>query len=350
MSSQRKVAIVTGASQGIGEALVKAYRDRDYRVVATSRSIKQGSDPDILAVAGDIGDPATADRVVAEAIARFGRIDTLVNNAGIFTAKPFTAFTAEDFEANLSTNLVGFFHITQRAAAEMLKQGSGHVVSITTSLTDHANANVPSVLASLTKGGINSATKSLAIELADKGVRVNAVSPGVIKTPMHAPETHGFLAGLHPVGRMGEIRDVVDAVLYLETAGFVTGEILHVDGGQSAGHQVRGSTGGRHAHRQHPADAGGLGPRPRRPHRRGEGPPDRRRQPTAAGRAGKAARLRPSSSSTRSRWRTGAGAACPPWSIADEGPPVRPDPSSSPRAVATRRPDPSSRQDARHGL
>jgi len=236
MSNPRKVAIVTGASQGIGEALVKAYRDRDYRVVATSRSIQQGADPDILAVAGDIGDPATADRVVAEAVARFGRVDTLVNNAGIFTAKPFTAFTAEDFEANLSTNLVGFFHVTQRAAAQMLKQGSGHIVSITTSLTDHALADVPSALASLTKGGINSATKALAIEFADKGVRVNAVSPGVIKTPMHTPETHAFLAGLHPVGRMGEIRDVVEAVLYLETAGFVTGEILHVDGGQSAGH------------------------------------------------------------------------------------------------------------------
>lgn len=236
MSNEQKVAIVTGASQGIGEALVKAYRDRDYRVVATSRSIKQGADPDILAVAGDIGDPATAERVVAEALARFGRVDTLVNNAGIFMAKPFTAYTEEDFQTKTATNLAGFFHITQRASAEMLKQGAGHIVSITTTLTDHALADVPSVLASLTKGGINSATKSLAIEFASKGVRVNAVSPGVIKTPMHAPETHAFLAGLHPVGRLGEIRDVVEAVLYLETAGFVTGEILHVDGGQSAGH------------------------------------------------------------------------------------------------------------------
>jgi NAD(P)-dependent dehydrogenase (short-subunit alcohol dehydrogenase family) len=236
MSNERKVAIVTGASQGIGAELVKAYRDRNYRVVATSRSIKQGADPDILAVAGDIGDPATAERVVAEALARFGRVDTLVNNAGIFQAKPFTAYTADDFAAKVSTNLAGFFHITQRAAAAMLKQGSGHIVSITTTLTEHALADVPAALANLTKGGINSATKSLAIEFADKGVRVNAVSPGVIKTPMHAPETHAFLAGLHPVGRMGEIRDVVDAVLYLEGAGFVTGEILHVDGGQSAGH------------------------------------------------------------------------------------------------------------------
>jgi NAD(P)-dependent dehydrogenase (short-subunit alcohol dehydrogenase family) len=236
MSNEQKVAIITGASQGIGAALVKAYRDRNYRVVATSRSIQLSSDPQIATVAGDIGDPATADRIVAEALARFGRIDTLVNNAGIFMAKPFTAYTAEDFAAKVSTNLAGFFHITQRAADEMLKQRSGHIVSITTSLTDHALADVPSVLASLTKGGVNSATKSLAIEFADKGVRVNAVSPGVIKTPMHAPETHAFLAGLHPVNRLGEIRDVVEAVLYLESAGFVTGEILHVDGGQSAGH------------------------------------------------------------------------------------------------------------------
>ena len=236
MSNEQKVAIITGGSQGIGGALVKAYRDRNFRVVATSRSIKQGSDKDILAIAGDVGDPATAQRIVSEAMARFGRIDTLVNNAGIFIAKPFTDYTAEDFTSKISTNLAGFFHVTQAVAAQMLKQGSGHIVSITTSLTDHAIAGVPTVLANLTKGGINSATKALAIEYADKGIRVNAVSPGVIKTSMHAPETHGFLAALHPVKRMGEVRDVVDAVLYLETAGFVTGEILHVDGGQSAGH------------------------------------------------------------------------------------------------------------------
>lgn len=236
MSSEQKVAIITGASQGIGAALVKAYRDRNYRVVATSRSIKQGGDPDVVAIAGDIGDPATAERVVNEAIARFGRIDTLVNNAGIFLAKPFTEYTAEDFASAMSTNVAGVFHITQRAAAEMLKQEAGHVVNITTSLTDHAIAGVPTVLANLTKGGINSATKALAIEYAEKGIRVNAVSPGVIKTPMHAPETHAFLAALHPVKRMGDIRDIVDAVLYLESAAFVTGEILHVDGGQSAGH------------------------------------------------------------------------------------------------------------------
>jgi NAD(P)-dependent dehydrogenase (short-subunit alcohol dehydrogenase family) len=236
MGAEQKVVIITGASQGIGEALVKAYRDRNFRVVATSRSIKPSSDPDVLAVAGDIADPRTAERIVSQALERFGRIDTLVNNAGIFVAKPFADYTDEDYANILGTNLNGFFHITRRAAREMLKRRSGHIVQITTSLVDHANSNVPSALASLTKGGLNAATKSLAIEYANKGIRVNAVSPGVIKTPMHGPETHEFLARLHPVGRMGEVRDIVDAVLYLEGAAFVTGEILHVDGGQSAGH------------------------------------------------------------------------------------------------------------------
>jgi NAD(P)-dependent dehydrogenase (short-subunit alcohol dehydrogenase family) len=236
MGAEQKVAIITGASQGIGSALVKAYRDRNYRVVANSRSIKPSTDPDVLAVAGDVADPKTAQRIVSQAIEHFGRIDTLVNNAGIFVAKPFTDYTEEDYVSVLSVNLGSFFHLTKRVAAEMLKQGAGHIVQITTSLIDHANSNVPSVLASLTKGGLNAATKSLAIEYASKGVRVNAVAPGVIKTPMHAPETHDFLAKLHPVGRMGETKDIVDAVLFLESAGFVTGEILHVDGGQSAGH------------------------------------------------------------------------------------------------------------------
>jgi NAD(P)-dependent dehydrogenase (short-subunit alcohol dehydrogenase family) len=172
---------------------------------------------------------------MSQALDRFGRVDTLVNNAGIFMAKPFTEYTDEDYARMLGTNLNGFFHVTQRAVREMLKRGSGHIVQITTTLVDHASSSVPSVLASLTKGGLSAATKSLAIEYAGKGVRVNAVSPGVIKTPMHRPETHEFLAKLHPVGRMGEIRDIVDAVLYLEGAAFVTGEILHVDGGQSAG-------------------------------------------------------------------------------------------------------------------
>ncbi|HEV7318699.1 MAG TPA: SDR family oxidoreductase [Ensifer sp.] len=235
MSNEQKVAIITGASQGIGAALVQAYRDRNYRVVATSRSIRESADAGILAVAGDIANPETAEKVVRQGLERFGRIDTLVNNAGVFTAKPFVEFTQEDYDLNLGVNVAGFFHITQRTAAEMLKQGSGHIVSITTSLVNQPIAGVPAALASLTKGGLNSVTQALAIEFATAGVRVNAVSPGIIKTPMHPPETHAALSTLHPVGRMGEIRDIVDAVLYLESAGFVTGEILHVDGGQNAG-------------------------------------------------------------------------------------------------------------------
>jgi NAD(P)-dependent dehydrogenase (short-subunit alcohol dehydrogenase family) len=235
MATDAKVAIITGASQGIGAGLVQAYRDRNYRVIATARSIKQGADPDVLAVAGDIADPATAERIVQQGLERFGRIDTLVNNAGVFLAKPFTEYTREDYAQVMAINVDGFFHITQRAAAQMLKQGSGHIVSITTSLVDQPIAGVPSVLASLTKGGLSAATRSLAIEFASRGVRVNAVSPGIIKTPMHPVETHAALDGLHPLGHMGEIQDVVDAVLYLEGSGFTTGEILHIDGGQSAG-------------------------------------------------------------------------------------------------------------------
>jgi NAD(P)-dependent dehydrogenase (short-subunit alcohol dehydrogenase family) len=236
MGAEQKVAIITGASQGIGEALVRGYRDRNFRVVANSRAIRPSSDPDILAVAGDIADPGTADRIVSQALERFGRVDTLVNNAGIFIAKPFTEYSDEDYASILAINLTGFFHVTRRAARPMLMQGSGHIVQITTSLDEHASSSVPSVLAALTKGGLNAATKSLAIEYASKGIRVNAVAPGAIKTPMHAPHTHETVAKQHPIGRMGEMRDIVDAVLYLEGASFVTGEILHVDGGQSAGH------------------------------------------------------------------------------------------------------------------
>jgi len=237
MSTQnQKVAIVTGASQGIGAALVEGYRKLGHAVVATSRTIAPVDDADVLTVQGDIADPATAERVVTAAVERFGRIDTVVNNAGVFVAKPFTDYTAEDYATVTGINLTGVFHLTQQAIPHLLARGGGHIVNITTSLVDNADANVPSVLASLTKGGLQSATKSLAIEYATRGIRVNAVSPGTIKTPMHPEETHEFLAALHPVGRMGEVSDIVDAVLFLETAPFVTGEILHVDGGMSAGH------------------------------------------------------------------------------------------------------------------
>ncbi|NGY60021.1 SDR family oxidoreductase [Lentzea sp. NEAU-D13] len=230
-----KVAIVTGASQGIGAALVPAYRKLGYSVVAVSRSIDSSNDPEVLTIRADLSKPGEGARVVEETLARFGRVDSLVNNAGIFVAKPFTEYTDEDFAAVTGTNLVGFFDITRAAVAAMDTTG-GHVVNVSTSLVDHALSAVPAALAVLTKGGLNAVTKSLAIEYAARNIRFNTVALGIVRTPMHAPETHDALAGLHPVGRIGEIDEVVDAITFLEQAGFVTGEILHVDGGQSAGH------------------------------------------------------------------------------------------------------------------
>jgi NAD(P)-dependent dehydrogenase (short-subunit alcohol dehydrogenase family) len=236
VSEDRKVAVITGGSQGIGAALVRAYLERGYRVAATSRSIAPSDNPDLLAVAGDIGDPATGPRVVGAALEAFGKVDTLINNAGIFLAGPFTGYTADEYARVVATNLAGFFFTTQAAIAAMEPRGSGHVVSITTALVDHPLSAVPSVLASLSKGGIDAATRSLAVEYATRGIRVNAVAPGVIDTPMHLPESHAALAALHPLGRLGQIHEIVNAVLYLETADFVTGESIHVDGGQAAGH------------------------------------------------------------------------------------------------------------------
>jgi NAD(P)-dependent dehydrogenase (short-subunit alcohol dehydrogenase family) len=236
VSTERKVAVITGASQGIGEGLVRGFLDRGYRVVANSRSIKPEASADLLAVAGDIADPTVANRVIGEAVAKFGRVNTLVNNAGIFIAKPFTEYTEADFAGVLSVNLAGFFHVSQRAVRQMFAQGGGHIMNLTTTLVNQPVKGVPSALASLSKGGLDAVTRSLAIEYAGKGIRVNAVAPGIIKTPMHPPETHAFLAGLHPLGRMGEIREIVEAVLYLESAAFITGETLHVDGGAHAGH------------------------------------------------------------------------------------------------------------------
>jgi NAD(P)-dependent dehydrogenase (short-subunit alcohol dehydrogenase family) len=235
MNTERKVVVVTGASQGIGAGLVRGFLNRGYRVVANSRSIKQEASADVLAVAGDVAEPTVADRVIDEAVAKFGRVDTLINNAGIFIAKPFHEYTEEDLTRKLSLNLAGFFHISQRAIRQMLAQGNGHIVNMTTTLVGQPVRSVPSALASLTKGGLDAVTRSLAIEYSDRGIRVNAVAPGIIKTPMHPAENHPFLAGLHPLNRMGEVQEVVDAVLYLESAQFVTGETLHVDGGAHAG-------------------------------------------------------------------------------------------------------------------
>ncbi|ANW65722.1 3-oxoacyl-ACP reductase [Mycobacterium sp. djl-10] len=236
MNTSTPVAVITGASRGIGAALVPAYRALGYDVVAVARTIADSTDPDVLTVSADIAEPGAGDRIVAAALHRFGRIDTVVNNAGIFVAKPFTEYTDADYDAVLSVNVRGFFDLTRAAMPVLLQGGRGHIVTISTTLVEHAHSAVPSVLASLSKGGLTAATRSLAIEYAGRGVRANAVALGVIDTPMHAPETHEALAALHPVGRLGEISDVVEAVRYLETAPFVTGEILHVDGGQSAGH------------------------------------------------------------------------------------------------------------------
>jgi NAD(P)-dependent dehydrogenase (short-subunit alcohol dehydrogenase family) len=234
--STQKVVVITGASQGIGEALVTAYRKLGYAVVANSRSITPSDDPLVLTVPGDISEPGVGTRIIEAGLAQYARIDSLVNNAGVFVAKPFTEYTDEDFDVVTGVNLRGFFEVSQQAIAAMLTTGGGHVVNVSTSLVDHANTNVPSALASLTKGGLNAVTKSLAIEYAARGVRVNTVALGIIRTPMHPVETHDALAGLHPVGRIGDISDVVDAITFLENAPFVTGEVLHVDGGQSAGH------------------------------------------------------------------------------------------------------------------
>jgi NAD(P)-dependent dehydrogenase (short-subunit alcohol dehydrogenase family) len=231
-----KVVIITGASQGIGAGLVRGFRDRHYRVVATSRSIKPSNDPRIVTIAGDISSPESGERVVGEALKQFGRVDSLVNNAGIFISKPFEDYTEADFANVIGTNLGGFFRVTQAALAQMASQKSGHVVNITASLVDRPNSQIPAFLASLTKGGLNYATKALAIEYASRGIRVNAVAPGSVNTPMHPAETHAALAKFHPLGRIVQVSDIVEAVLFLESAAFVTGEILHVDGGQNVGH------------------------------------------------------------------------------------------------------------------
>jgi NAD(P)-dependent dehydrogenase (short-subunit alcohol dehydrogenase family) len=239
MQSEQKVAVITGASQGIGASLVKGFREMGYGVVANSRRISMSDvadDPGIVAVDGDIAATSTAERVVDAAIKCFGRIDTLVNNAGVFIPKSFVDYTEADFTTTLAVNLAGFFYVSQKAAFWMLRAGSGHIVNITSTIAaEQPVASVPAALTALTKGGLNAVTRSLAIEYASQGVRVNAVSPGVIRTPMHLPETHQFLAGLQPMGRMGESQEIADAVRYLEKAMFVTGEILHVDGGASAG-------------------------------------------------------------------------------------------------------------------
>jgi NAD(P)-dependent dehydrogenase (short-subunit alcohol dehydrogenase family) len=231
----RKVAIITGASQGIGTGLVAGFRASGYAVVGTSRSIRPSDESGYLTVQGDISEAKTAKRVAEQTLDRFGRIDSLINDAGIFISKPFTDYSPDDYAAITAVNLAGFFHITQRAIRHMVDQGSGHIVNITTSIVDRPSSERASALVALTKGGLAAVTRSLAIEYASRGVRVNAVAPGVIKTPRHELDSYKGLAELHPLGRLGQVSDVVDGILYLERATFVTGAILHIDGGQAAG-------------------------------------------------------------------------------------------------------------------
>jgi NAD(P)-dependent dehydrogenase (short-subunit alcohol dehydrogenase family) len=232
----RKVVIVTGASRGIGAGVAEAFSRAEYAVVATARTIGTSDRSDFLTVSGDITTAETAEKIVEQAIERFGRVDTLINNAGVFVGKPFTDYTVDDYLAATAVNLTGFFHVTQRVVPQMLTQGTGHIVNVTTSLVEHAQSKTPAALASLTKGGLNAVTRSLAIEFASRGIRVNAVSLGVIRNPSFDPGSYAGLGELHPLGRVGEIDDVVRGILYLERAPFVTGEILHIDGGQTAGH------------------------------------------------------------------------------------------------------------------
>jgi NAD(P)-dependent dehydrogenase (short-subunit alcohol dehydrogenase family) len=232
---ERKVIVVTGASQGIGAGLVEAFRDRHYCVIANSLTIEPSSDPNVLTVAGDVSRVQTAAEIIGRGLQQFGRIDTLVNNAGIFIAKPFTEYTEADFANMIATNLAGFFHVTQAAIVPMIQQGTGHIVNITASVADQPSSQHPSLLTSLTKGGLSAATKALAIEYAARGIRANAVAPGTIRTPVHSAASYAGLEKFVPLGRLGEIQNVVDAVLFLESDSFVSGEVLHVDGARSAG-------------------------------------------------------------------------------------------------------------------
>ena len=235
--NDRRVAIITGGSRGIGAGLVAEYLGRGWAVVANARTIGSSADPCVLTVAGDIAKPATADRIVEGALERFGRIDTLVNNAGVYVSKPFTDYTAADYALLTGVNLGGFFWLTQRVIAEMVRRYGGHVINISATLAEVANSHAPSVLAALTKGGLAAATRSLAVEYASRGIRVNAVSPGIIQTTVYPADSYEGLGDqLPPLGRVGQISDVVAGVLFLESSPYITGEILHIDGGRTAGH------------------------------------------------------------------------------------------------------------------
>jgi NAD(P)-dependent dehydrogenase (short-subunit alcohol dehydrogenase family) len=232
-----RVAVITGGSQGIGAGLVEEYRRRGWAVVANARTISPSADPGVVTVAGDIAEPGTAQRIIEAARDHFGRVNTLVNNAGVYLSKPFTEYTEADYALITGVNLAGFLWLTQLAVADMLRRGRGHVVNLSATVADRADSGAPSALTALTKGGLAAVTRSLAVEYASRGIRVNAVAPGIIQTPAHPPESYTGLGDrLPPLGRVGQVSDVVDAILFLESAPYITGEIVHVDGGQIAGH------------------------------------------------------------------------------------------------------------------
>jgi NAD(P)-dependent dehydrogenase (short-subunit alcohol dehydrogenase family) len=235
--SDTKTAIVTGAQGGIGSGLVEGFLKKGYNVVATSRRVTQSltASPNLALIDGDIGKQETAAKAVEAAIQRFGTIDVLVNNAGIYRTKPFTDFTTDDFNALVSTNLLGFLYITQLTVKQMLKQKSGNVVTISAALVDQPVAGVNASVSMITKGGLNAVTRSLAIEYAKEDIRFNAVAPGVVDSPMHKNDPKDFLKTFQPMGRIVEVQDIVDAVLFLAEADQITGEILRVDGGAHAG-------------------------------------------------------------------------------------------------------------------
>jgi NAD(P)-dependent dehydrogenase (short-subunit alcohol dehydrogenase family) len=235
--------VITGASSGIGLGLAQAYLERGFNVVANARTAERlaaaaeqlGNPARLLGVAGDIGRRDTAQQLVDRAVERFGQVDVLINNAGIFNAKPFVDYTEDDLEQMVATNLKGFVYASQAAAKHMVARRQGHIVNITASIALQPNQQVPAALPVLIKGGINAATRALALELAPHNVKVNAVAPGIVDTPLYTPEQHGFLNGLAPAGRIATVREIADAVLYLTSADFTTGVVLPVDGGMSTG-------------------------------------------------------------------------------------------------------------------